>query len=104
MLAVVKMLVKELLIHGYNVVFDFLNHLEKQRQGIAEVATENGKDYLIIYMNPPIETILKRQANATEGLGRSSISVDVIKEIAAEFEVPTGDRVLVVPHDSGKAL
>jgi tRNA uridine 5-carbamoylmethylation protein Kti12 len=89
-------IIEKLLEKNYNIVFDFLNHKNEQRESIYSIAEKMNKRYFIFYLNTPKNIILERQARVIENVGRSSISPEIIREIESEFEVPTGSNVVEI--------
>jgi predicted kinase len=92
-------IIEKLLEKNYNIVFDFLNHKNEQRKSIYSIAEKMNKRYFIVYLNTPKNIILERQAKVIENIGRSSISLKIIREIESEFEVPTGSNVVEIVNN-----
>ncbi len=92
-------IIEELLSKDYNVVFDFLNHKNEQRENIYSIAEKMNKKYFILYLDTPKSTITERQSRVIENLGRTNISVEILKEIELEFEMPIGKNVFIIKDE-----
>lgn len=81
----------ELLKNNYRVVFDFLNHTEKLRKPLIDIAVSLDIPYEIVFLDIKLSEIAKRKSiddRARPMAGRSKIDWLVIEEIASELEPP----------------
>ena len=94
-----KEIIEELLSKNFNVVFDFLNHKNEQRNNFYSIAEKMHKKVFVVYLDTPKNIILERQASVVEDIGRTNISTDIINEIESEFEIPVGENIFTIKND-----
>ncbi|MCX6757868.1 MAG: ATP-binding protein [Candidatus Nomurabacteria bacterium] len=94
-----KEIIEELLSKNYNVIFDFLNHKNEQRNNFCSIAEKMHKKVFVAYLDTPKNIILERQATVVEDVGRTNISTDIINEIESEFEIPVGENIFTIKNE-----
>ena len=94
-----KEIIEELLSKNYNIVFDFLNHKNEQRNNFYSIAEKLHKKVFVVYLDTPKNIILERQASVVEDIGRTNISTDIINEIESEFEIPISENVFTIKDE-----
>jgi predicted kinase len=88
---------------GFNVVLDYTNHKRAIRGDFQKIAEQLGADYLLVFLDTPKSERLRRRAlNVQKGdmPGRRVISLEDMKKLEHEFEVPQADEPSLSLKDS----
>lgn len=91
----------ETLKEGYSVIYDSLNDTPDQREILIDLANKADADYLIIYLNTPIEVIKSRRDINESTAQRHSVDDENFNKSIAKFIPPLSSEKSIefLPED-----
>ena len=87
--------IAKLLQAGKNVIFDDLSVEVRDRDALRKTASENGANSIVVYMDTPIEEVIRRQKTNSITQERDVTSDENMRLVISQLQPPTTDEVAV---------